>query len=155
MGPLIADIALSGIALLSVLIGAKRGFIKTVIHYLKFVLAVAAAYALGDRFPNPIVGYVAVFLTTLILLWLVAILLTKTIEHIPLLGGLNSILGAVLGGVIAVTLLLIVASTVKALWGDTAFYTDSVILRFLGDSSLLEKMKFLDIGKAYLSRLSK
>lgn len=154
MSHVVADLVLLIFAVFVILASARRGFIKAVVHYLKFVLAFVAAYWLGPRFPNVLVGYVAVFLVTLILLWVVAYFLTEVIGNVGFLNGLNTLLGALLGAVVAATLILAIASVIKHFWGDTPFYTDSVILRFFGDSALLETMKFLDLGKACFSKLA-
>lgn len=94
-----------------------------------------------------IIGYLAVFLISLVLLWVAAALLTKLIEHIAFLNTLNTVLGGVLGLLIALVLLFVAASVLRFLFGDSPLYTDSVIVKLFGESKLLEGLKFLNFGK--------
>ncbi len=92
-----------------------------------------------------VIGYVGVFLISIVLLSLAALLLTKLVEHISFLNTVNTVLGGVLGLLIALTLLFVAASAIKFVAGSTAWYTNSVIVKAFGDSKLLEGLKFLNI----------
>lgn len=232
MVSLFADIAFVVLGLAIVFISAKRGFLKTVIHFLKFILAFLAAHLWGnamagvlsenviappvkgyiydslyekymesaenfgvtqaiDSFPsflmtdsvkaglataqgtgeellqnmtdsiaNPIVsifsniaGYVIVFVIALLLLGIGAAILSKLLEAFGLFGRLNTILGAVLGVASALTVMLAISSLLKFFFGNTEFYTDSAVISLFGDSSVLEGLSFLDIGKTLVENL--
>ena len=91
-----------------------------------------------------VIGYVGVFLISIVLLSLAALLLTKLVEHISFLNTVNTVLGGVLGLLIAVTVLFVAASAIKFVAGSTEWYTKSVIVKLFGDSKLLEGLKFLN-----------
>lgn len=226
MGHLIADIVFLVVGVGLILVCAKRGLIKSAIHFGKTLLAFVFAYLFGSKlgqfvcdkwisapvhdwvrgkleglyqqtsdglnaekiteaFPDfvmtdevraslqnasgsgeqlvedmtskiatpaanvisNIIGYLGVFLISLVLLWVVAAVLTKLIEHIGILNTLNTVLGGVLGLLIALILLFVAASVIRFLFAESPFYTDSVIVKFFGESKLLEGMKFLNFGK--------
>lgn len=225
MGHVIADILFLVVGVGLVLVCAKRGFLKSAIHFLKTVLAFVFAYLFGGKlgqflcdkfiaapvrewvygrleglytqaassvnaeaiaseFPDfllsdeikenlsaaegsgeellntmtdsiatpaatvisNILGYIGVFVISLVLLWVAAIVLTKLVERITFLHRINTALGALLGLLIAVTLLFVAASVIKFISAESELYTGSVIVKFFGDSALLEKLKFLNIG---------
>ena len=225
MGHVIADILFLVVGVGLVLVCAKRGFLKSAIHFLKTVLAFVFAYLFGSKlgqflcdkfiaapvrewvygrleglytqaassvnaeaiaseFPDfllsdeikanlsaaegsgeellntmtdsiatpaatvisNILGYIGVFVISLVLLWVAAIVLTKLVERITFLHRINTALGALLGLLIAVTLLFVAASVIKFISAESEVYTGSVIVKFFGDSALLEKLKFLNIG---------
>ena len=147
MGHIIVDVAFLAFAIISVLLGAKRGLLRSVVHFFKYIFAFVAASALGPAFSSPILGYIVVFIGSLIVLSVLAYFLTKIIKHMGLLGRLNTLLGAVFGALMAVTILLVVASLLKHFFGDSTLYTDSVVVKFVGESLFLEKLSFLNIGK--------
>ena len=223
MGHLIADILFIVVGVLLILICAKRGFLKSVIHFFKTILAFVFAYLFGSKlgklicdkwvadpvrewvhgkvegmyssaaesldveavtaaFPNfamndevkaslqglngsgeelinnateaiagpaatvisNVIGYVSVFLISLVLLWIAAAILTKIVEHIGFLNTINTVLGGVLGLLIALTVLFVAASAIKLLAGSSPLYLDSAVVKFFGDSKLLESLKFLN-----------
>ena len=225
MGHVIADILFLVVGVGLDLVCAKRGFLKSAIHFLKTVLAFVFAYLFGSKlgqflcdkfiaapvrewvygkleglytqaansvnadaiaaeFPDfllsdeikanlsaaegsgeellntmtdsiatpaatvisNILGYIGVFVISLVLLWVAAIILTKLVERITFLHRINTALGAVLGLLIAVTLLFVAASVIKFISAESELYTESVIVKFFGNSALLEKLKFLNIG---------
>ena len=232
MGNLIVDVIFLMIGLAIVLACAKRGFIKSMIHFFKTVLAFVIAYFLGsklaeflcnnwigaavrnfvydkingiyqstagslnaeevidslpgflmteemqanlhaaqgsgeelvhsmtDSIASPIaslfsniLGYVGVFIIALVGLWIAASILTKLIEHIRLLNMVNVVLGCVLGLLIAVTVLFVLASLLKLFFADSAIYTESVIVRFFGESPILKTIRFLDVGGSWFAEL--
>ncbi len=92
-------------------------------------------------------GYVLVFLVSLIVLSLLACLLTKLIEKITILKVVNTVLGAVFGFLISFLILCVFSSVIKTLMGESEFYLTSRLMKFLGDSALLEKIRFLDVSR--------
>lgn len=100
-----------------------------------------------------ILGYVAVFLASLILLWILVKLLDGIMEHIKLLGTINTVLGLVWGILLAGMLLLMAASVCKLFFADTPIYQNSVVVRFLGDSFLLQILSFLNLGETWFGNL--
>ena len=232
MGHIIADVLFLLVGVGLVLVCAKRGFLKSAIHFLKTILAFVFAYLFGSKlgqflcdkfigaavrdwvygkleglysqaassvnaesiaaeFPefllsdevkanlsaaegsgeqmlnsmtdsiatpaatviSNIIGYIGVFLISLVVLWIGAIVLTKLVERISLLHRLNTALGALLGLLIAVTLLFVAASVIKFISAESALYTESVVVKFFGEAVLLEKLKFLNIGNAWFADL--
>ena len=228
MGHLIADILFLAVGVGLILVCAKRGLLKSAIHFCKTLLAFVFAYLFGSKlgqficekwisapvhdwvrgkldgiyqqtadglsaeklaeaFPDfvmtdevkaslqnangsgeqlldemtstiatpaasvisNIIGYVGVFLISIVLLWIAAVILTKLIEHIGFLHTVNTVLGGVLGFLVALIVLFVAASVIRFLFGDTPLYTDSLIVKLFGESKLLEHLKFLDFGKLF------
>ena len=228
MGHLIADILFLAVGVGLILVCAKRGLIKSAIHFCKTLLAFVFAYLFGSKlgrfvcekwisapvhdwvhgklegiyqqtadgmnvdklteaFPDfvmteevkaslqnangsgeqlidemtstiatpaanvisNIIGYVGVFLISLVLLWVAAAILTKLVEHIGFLHTVNTVLGGVLGLLIALIVLFVAASVIRFLFDETPLYTDSLIVKFFGESKLLEGLKFLDFGRLF------
>ena len=232
MGNWIFDLLFVLIAAVLIFACAKRGFIKSIIHFFKTLLAFVAAYLFGgqlaaflcdhwiggavrgfvygkidaiyqgaagsldadaviesmpsfliteevqaqlhaaqgsgemlvnsmtDSISAPIaslfsnvLGYLLTFVIALIVLWIAAALLTKLVEHISLLHTLNVVLGCVLGLLIAVTVLLVLSSIIKFFFADSALYTESVVVKFFGESFLLKTLRFLDVGSTWFAEL--
>ena len=99
-----------------------------------------------------ILGYVGVFVIALVVLWIGAIILDKLIDHIVILDRVNTLLGALLGLLIAMVVLFVLSSALKFFFAGDPLYTDSVIVKFFGDSSLPEKIKILDVGASWFSK---
>jgi len=107
----------------------------------------------ADAVSNPIataisnvLGYIGVFLVALIAFWIVAVILTKIIEKISVLGFLNTVLGGVFGCLIALVVLFVAASVIKLFFGGSSVYEDSVFVKLLGNSSLFEALKIFNLG---------
>lgn len=231
-GNVIADLIFLIVGVAIVLVCAKRGILKSAIHFLKTVLAFVIAYTLGgklaqvlsdrwifgsvhrfvfdkingiyqstagnmnaedvieslpsflmteemqaklhaaqgsgeelvlqmtDSVSRPIaslfsniLGYIGVFLLALVGLWILAAILDKVVSKFRILNSLNTLLGAILGLLIAVTVLLAAASLMKVFFASSYVYTESVIVRFFGDGGLLNGLKFLDIGGSWFAEL--
>ncbi len=232
MGNLIADLIFVAVGVLIVVIFTLRGFLKSVIHFFKTLLAFVAAYFLGSRlgafisetwlaspvrnfvydklyavysetlgnfnaeeaasalpgflmtdevreklaaaegsgeelvgsmadaiatpisslFSN-IIGYVVVFVVALVGLWLLAKFLTRVAEHVKLLDRLNKILGATLGLIVAFCVLFVAGSLMKFFFAGSTIYTGSVVVKFFGESPLLNILKFLNVGASLFSGL--
>ena len=93
-----------------------------------------------------VIGYVLVFVIAFVGLWIVASILDKIVDHFTILSTVNTILGAVLGLIIATVLLFAVGSLANFFFAKQDFYVNSVLLKFFGESSILETIKILDIG---------
>lgn len=229
---LIFDIVLIAIAVLMILVCAKRGFLKSLVRFARLLLALTAAYFLGSVLANflaeqwiaqpvqdavyqkvngiyenatedfdvdaviesmpqflmtdavreeleaseetgaalvssvsdsiasaltslisNILGYVGVFLIALLVLWLLVLVVDKLAEKIKLLKLTNTLLGAVWGAIWAFMLLFMISSIIRVFCAGTPAYDDSVVVRFFGESALLEAMKLLDVGGAWFSEL--
>lgn len=160
------DIVFIIIAVVSILLGIKRGLIKSLMHVAKLLLCVLLAFLLGgtlggvfkDAFVEDVVadpiatvisnvlGAVVVFIAAMIVLSIAAWFLTKLADKIPFVGALNHILGGVFGAVEATLTLLFLASVIKLFFGEMDVYGDSVIVKFLADSALLDAFSFLDVA---------
>lgn len=232
MGHILADIIFLIFGIAIILICAKRGFLKSVIHFFKTILAFVIAYFLGSRlaqflcdnwiggavrnfifdkingvyqsaansfnaedvisslpdflmteemqsklhaaegsgaelvdsmtdaistpiaslFSN-ILGYVGVFILALIGLWLLATVLDKLVEHMRFINTLNTLLGALLGLLVAVTVLSVVASLLRFFFAESPLYTESAVVKFFGESFLLKGLNFLDVGGSWFAEL--
>lgn len=107
---------------------------------------------IASLFSN-IIGYVGVFLVALIVLWIVAGILTAICEKIPLIGSINTLLGALIGLLIALAVLFAVSSLIRQFFADSPIYTETVIVKLFGDSSLLKLLSFLDLGDTWFASL--
>lgn len=95
---------------------------------------------------STVIGYVLVFVLAFIGLWIVASILDKIVDRFSILHLANAILGGVFGVLVAALLLFTVCSVIKFFFAESDFYTNSVLVKFFGESSILETVKFLDIG---------
>lgn len=100
-------------------------------------------------FVSNLLGYVLVFVVALIVLSIVAWLLTKITDKIGFLGTVNRILGGVWGALMGAIVLFMIASVIKLIGAGDPLYTDTVIVKFFGDSALLEAIKILNIGATF------
>ncbi len=99
-----------------------------------------------------VIGYVLTFVVALIVLSLLAKLLTAIVDRIRLFGAVNHILGGVWGALVGVIILFVAASVTKFFLGADE-YAATVVVRFFGDSALLETFKFLNIGASWFAEL--
>lgn len=96
-----------------------------------------------------VLGYVLVFVVALIVLSIAAWLLTKLTDKIGFLGTANRILGGVWGALMGAIVLFMIASVIKLIGAGDPLYTNTVIVKFFGDSALLEAIKILNIGATF------
>jgi hypothetical protein len=89
----------------------------------------------------------------LVLLWIVAVILDGIVDHLKLLGAVNTLLGFILGLCVAVAVLFAVSSVLRFFLADSLIYTQSTVLKFFGESSLLKALHFLDVGRAWFQDL--
>ena len=226
MNHIVLDVIFAVVGVLTIVLCAKKGFFKTLMGFLRLLLAIVAAYLFGgklatfiaDKFmAEPIrnsvynkieamyqsaaesfdaqkilssfpkflmndsmreqigsmdetgeelvvsatdsisgvltkiassaVGYLIVFLVALLVLFLVSLIIGALIKKLFLLRTVDCILGGVVGALLAWIILFVGASIVKFFWGSEDFYTQSVIVKFLGNTSLPEQFKFLKINE--------
>ncbi len=114
-----------------------EALINTVSHALADPLATAVSNVLG---------YLAVFVLSLVLISVGVWFLRKLIEHISLLERTDRILGGVMGGLTALLLLLVMTSLIKAFFANDPIYLDTVIVRAIGNSGILDLLGFLNVG---------
>ncbi len=100
-----------------------------------------------------IIGYLLTFVVSLIVLSLLAMLLNAVVDHIPLIGALNHVLGGLWGALLGLVLLFVAASIVKVFLSADD-YAASTVVRFFGDSAVLEVMQFLNVGSAWFAQLN-
>ena len=111
-------------------------------------LSANVANPVSDIISNAL-GYVCVFFLSLIVLWIAAVLITKIADRIPFIGAINHILGGVWGALTATVVLLLIASVFKLFFADTDLYTQSVILKFLGDNATAEIIKVFGLEAVF------
>lgn len=119
---------------------AAEGTGEQLVNTMTDSVATPVATALSN-----VLGYIGVFVISMLALWLVAALVTKLIEHNRSLGVVNRILGIALGLLISLTVLSVAASVLKFFFAGDSLYANSVIVKALGDSALLDYIKFLDV----------
>ncbi|MBQ9774029.1 MAG: CvpA family protein [Clostridia bacterium] len=146
------DILFVVIGVVSILLGIKRGLIKSVIQMGKVLLSILLAFLVGSAIPastvlGKVIGAVVVFVLAFIGLSIAAWFLTKLVDHIRLVALVNHLLGGVFGALSAAILLLLLSSVLKFFFGNFDFYRDTVIVQWFGDSSLLDVLGFLNVGK--------
>lgn len=98
-----------------------------------------------------VMGYICVFILSMIGLGVVAWILTKFVERIAFLGAFNHILGGVWGALLGAIVLLVLASAIKLFLGGNEVYTGTTIVRFFGDSGFLSAIRIFDVGASLFS----
>ena len=96
-----------------------------------------------------VIGYLLVFLISFVLLTVLLFVLNRVIDHIPVLGTVNHVCGAILGVLFSLILLLIVSSLLKAIFPDA--YGETTVIRFFGDSMLPTFGQMVDLGGLWFS----
>lgn len=99
-----------------------------------------------------ILGYIAVFVVIFLVLSIVYVLVKGFRNKIKIIGVVDGILGGVLGFVLAWICLLVIGSVLRFFLADDPIYTDSVLVKFFGNSSILDGMKMLNVNE-WLSRI--
>ncbi len=100
-----------------------------------------------------ILGYVGVFLIALVLLWIVAGILSSICERLPLVGTLNSLLGGLIGLLIALAILFAAGSLLKQFFAASPIYENTLLVKLFGNSSLLNLLSFLNLGENWFAQL--
>lgn len=100
-----------------------------------------------------VVAYILVFLVSLILLSIVIKLLDSIVSNVSILDRFNRLLGCVWGILLSLALCLAIGSLMRVLFAESLIYTDSILLKFFGESALLKLLGFLDVGKNIVSAI--
>lgn len=100
-----------------------------------------------------VLGYILVFVAALLLLAIVSAILRAIIKSVKPFRVIDSLLGAVLGVAVSAVLLFIAGSVIQSFFGSEAFYTESIVVKFFGESSVLDVFRFLDVGKTWIESL--
>ena len=94
-----------------------------------------------------VIGYLLVFVLAFLVLSLVYLIIKGLKSKLKLIGALDSLLGAVLGLVLSWVVLLVVGSVLKFFFADAPLYENSIVVKFFGESSLLDTIKWLNINE--------
>ncbi len=100
-----------------------------------------------------VLGYVAIFLAACIVFWVIAKLVDHLIKESVELTALNVVFGVVWGIVNAGIIGIMIASFFRGFFATSPLYTESVIIRFFGETPFFQNIKFFDIGGMLLERL--
>lgn len=95
-------------------------------------VSTSLANPVADGISN-ILGYVLTFVLAFVVLTIAAWLLTKIADRIAFIGTANRILGGVFGALMGAIVLIIIAAIIKFLADDGAPYSETVIVKLLGD----------------------
>ena len=113
----------------------------------------ALVESISNNIANPvanvisnILGYILTFVVALIVLSIAAWFLTKLADNVAFFGKANRILGGIWGGLIGIIVLFMLASIVKFFDAEGLIYSKTVIVKFFGESILLEIFKIINIG---------
>ena len=112
--------------------------------------ALVASIATGvatpiSSFVGNVIGYGLVFIVAFILLSVAVFFILKALDKVKLIHTVDTVLGALIGVLVATVMILVVSSVFKTFLGDTALYTDTFVMEFFGESGLLQYLKFLNI----------
>ena len=143
----IFDLVFLAAGVLMVLGYIKRGFVESILHFAKAVLALVFAYLLcapigtlvHTMMPNlatPLctaIGFALGLLLVEIGLSVAIFFLSKIIKGIGLANRLNKLLGGVLGLVMAFLYLVIIAAIFKMGFSGQPIYEDTLVLKLLGE----------------------
>ncbi len=99
-----------------------------------------------------VLGYLAVFLVAFLALSLLYVIIKGVKGKIRLLGRVDSLLGAVLGLALSWVVLLVAGSLMKFFFDGDPIYTQSAVVKFFGESTFLDVMKWLNINE-WLDRI--
>lgn len=77
--------------------GWCNGLLKEIVSTIGFFVGLVLAYKFSDSIGGGTAGFLAIWIGAPLLLSMAASLLTKVIDHIFLVGGMNRMLGALLG----------------------------------------------------------
>ena len=98
-----------------------------------------------SSFVANVIGYGLVFIASFILLSIAVFFILKALDKVKVIHAVDTVLGGVLGVLVAGAMMLVVSSVFKTFFGGTALYTDTFVMEFLGESGLLQHLKFLNI----------
>ncbi len=92
-----------------------------------------------------VLGFVLVFILAFIGLTLIYKLVKGLKDKIKIIGVTDSILGALLGVLLACVFLFVLSSALRFFCGNQPIYTESAIAKLFAESALLEKWSFLNV----------
>ncbi len=92
-------------------------------------------------------GFALAFVLSFLLLSIVYIVIKNMRSSYQVFGVADSVCGGILGFVFAFAVLLFAGSLLKFFFGNQPIYTDSPVVKFFGESSLLDSLKFLNPGE--------
>ena len=98
-----------------------------------------------------IAGYLLVFLVAFLLFLLLTIVLDKVVKLSSLTKFINGFLGALVGAILSLLLIVMAVSVVKIFFSDMPVYEHSFLVRWIGNSKLLQGIHIFNIGERWLS----
>lgn len=93
-----------------------------------------------------VIGFLLVFVATFLALSVICLLVQGMKKIFRTFGVADTVFGGVLGFVFAWLVLLFAGSLMKFFFGNQPVYEDSSVVKFFGESTLLESLRFLDLG---------
>jgi uncharacterized membrane protein required for colicin V production len=108
LGPLsLVDVLFVITVILLVFNGLRNGFVFSLINLLSIPIAFFVAFQYGPSFIHylaqnnlsvtPLIAYIILFFAVVLVVHIIATVLSKVISSIPVLGGVNSLLGGIIG----------------------------------------------------------
>lgn len=94
-----------------------------------------------------VIGFILAFAIAFLVLSILYVVIKDLKKTLRLVGVADTVCGGVLGFVFAFAVLLFAGSVMKFFFGTQPAYTDSTVVKFFGESSLLDALKFLDPGE--------
>ncbi len=94
-----------------------------------------------------VVGFALAFVLAFLVLSLLYVVIKDMKRAFRLFGVADSVCGGVLGFIFAFTVLLFAGSVMKFFFGNQPAYTDSTVVKYFGESTFLDGLKFLDPGE--------
>ncbi len=94
-----------------------------------------------------VLGFLLVFLLAFLALSILYVLVQNAKKTFHALGTADTVLGGLLGFVFAWTVLLFFGSVMKFFFGTQSVYTDSTVVKFFGESTLQDSLRFLNVGR--------
>ena len=145
----IFDIIILVVAVLIIVMAAKKGFAKTILDAVTVVVAVVGAYVLSEPLSafitnllfKRVVVFIILFIVLSIVIKFVVSLFSKLLDKIPLVGSLNSLLGGALGLIKAGVLVFVVCTLLYLIVYSTdnvdikAFIADSYVYQFMTENN--------------------
>ena len=99
---------------------------------------------------SSVIAFVLLFILIFILLSIVMALLNSLINKIKLIHLANTLLGLAWGILVAVILWCLISTVMNLLFSDLAIYEESVVIKFFGESNLLDHLGILELGEDLL-----
>ena len=93
---------------------------------------------------SSVLAFVVSFILLFIVLSIILALLNSLINKIKLIHTVNTILGLIWGLVIALILWIVISGLMKLLFSGVDIYDETIIIQFVGDLNLPEKVGILD-----------